>query len=217
MSLIVEFRLSHPNLPMMQSLAAVPAMTLEVEHERAENPQQPVIFLWASGDDFDVFETRLDEEPSIASVRVLERLDDRRFYRIQISDSAAVVVYPASLETGVSQLAVTATHRGLDLRMRFPDRERFARYREYCRDRDINVTVHRLYSSDAPQAGNEYGLSEKQCRTLKRALDEGYFMVPRQATLSELAACHDISAQSASERLRRGIATLVRNTIDIEE
>ncbi|MUV89266.1 hypothetical protein GJ629_04600 [Halapricum sp. CBA1109] len=49
---------------------------------------------------------------------------------------------------------------------------------------------------------------------LQLAVRRGYFTIPREVTLSELAAELDLSSQAASERLRRGIRTLVQTVLD---
>ena len=218
MSLIAEYRLSSPKLPLMESLAAVPEMTLHVEHEHAADPREPVVFLWASGDDFDTFETAVDDDDSAKEVTVLERLDDQRLYRIQISSNAEVVMYPAGLEVGASQLAVSATHEGLDVRQRFPDHSALLTYRGLCVERDVSFSVRRLYSLDPgnPSLDATSGLTTKQRETLRTAVEAGYFDVPRGVELHELAAQLGVSSQSVSERLRRGTARLVRSTFTVD-
>ena len=49
---------------------------------------------------------------------------------------------------------------------------------------------------------------------LRSAVDEGYFAVPREIALCDLAAAHGMSSQEASEHLRRGLDTVVRNALD---
>ncbi|SEO22401.1 hypothetical protein SAMN04487948_101187 [Halogranum amylolyticum] len=215
MSLIAEYRLSSPRLPLMESLATVPELTLHVEHEHAENPREPTLFVWAEGDDFETFEAAVDDDRSVASLSVLERLDDRRLYRIQISARAEVVLYPTGIEVGASQLSVSATHEGLDVRQRFPDHDALRRYSEQCRKREVSFTLRRVYGldPDAPVSDRTYGLSQKQCEALRLAVATGYFDVPRDVDLGDLAAELGVSSQSVSERLRRGTATLVRRTL----
>lgn len=219
MSLIAEYRLSSPKLPLMESLAAVPELTLHVEHEHAENPREPTLFVWAAGGDFEAFETAVDDDRSVASLRVLERLDDRRLYRIQISPRAEVVMSPAGVAVGASQLSVSATHEGLDVRQRFPDHDALRRYNELCREQNVSFSLRRLYGldSDVSASDSAHGLSQKQCETLRLAVATGYFDVPRGVALGDLAAELGVSSQSVSERLRRGTATLVRRTLPTDD
>ena len=45
------------------------------------------------------------------------------------------------------------------------------------------------------------------------AVERGYYDIPRQCTTAQLAAVLGVSDQAVSERLRRGIATLVEGTL----
>lgn len=219
MSLIAEYRVFSPELPLMGALATVPEMTLSVEQEYATTPAEPVLFLWAEGDDFERFEEAATADASVASLTVLDELEDRRLYRVKVSPHADVVMYPAGIDVGAAQLAVTATHEGLDVRQRFPDREAFRTYRERCTEMGVSFKLRRLYGLDdsADAADQSYGLSQKQRETLTTAVSEGYFDVPRECDLGDLASKLDVSKQSASERLRRGTGRLVRSAFTVDE
>lgn len=60
-----------------------------------------------------------------------------------------------------------------------------------------------------------YGLSEVQYRALTAAVEAGYYQVPREITMEELAAEFDVSHQALSERLRRAVDTLVAHTVQV--
>lgn len=226
MSLIVSFRLASPDLPLMSALASVPEMRLEVEHEYVDGSGAPTVFAWADGDEFAPFERRVDADPAVSSFDVLDGAGERRLYRFSIAPDADVVMSPAGVAVGASQLSVVATHRGLEVEQRFTDREALSEYRELCRERGVEFSVRRIYRSDGRErpgadagasAGiGSYGLSEKQRATLRRAVSEGYYAVPREVELRELAPALGVSRQATSERLRRGVASLVRNTIGAE-
>lgn len=219
MSLIAEYRVSSPELPLMSALATVPEMTLSVEEEYATTPSEPVFFVWAEGDDFERFETAVEEDETVASMSVVDALNDRRLYRVQVSPQADVVMYPAGIDVGAAQLAVTATHEGLDVRQRFPSRAAFRTYRDRCTEMGVDFSLRRLYGLDDSQGSTDasYGLSQKQRETLTTAVSEGYFEVPRQCDLEDLASQLDVSKQSVSERLRRGTGRLVRSAFAVDE
>ncbi|MFW6435385.1 MAG: helix-turn-helix domain-containing protein [Halovenus sp.] len=54
-------------------------------------------------------------------------------------------------------------------------------------------------------------LTEKQRRTLKMALEAGYYEEPRRADLGDLADRTGVSKSAISQRLRAGEAKLVKN------
>jgi predicted DNA binding protein len=217
MSLIAEMRLTSPELPLIGSLSAVPNMQLRVEQAIAEHPEQPILFLWASGDDFTALERSFKSDSSITEFILLEDAGERRLYRVQISKQADVVMYPTDIAVGASRLAVTATARGLDVRMRFPDRDALCQFRDICGEQDICLSLRGLYEGSDSSARGRYGLSSKQQRTLRRASESGYYRVPRETGLDDLADDLDISRQAVSERLRRGTDVLIQNTFETTE
>lgn len=214
MSLIAEFRLTSPRLPLTESVSVVPDMRLRVEQAIAKDPEQPILFVWANGDDFEAFETALDSDSTVENPTQLEDAGDRRLYRIQISEQADIVMYPADLEVGASRLAVTASARGIDVRMRFPDRDSLRRFRDICAERDITLSLRRLYEGSDSFDHDQYGLSSKQRQALRKASTNGYYRVPREIGLDELADELGVSRQAVSERLRRGSDVLIQNTLE---
>lgn len=213
MSLIAEFRLFNPDFPLMDSLSSVPNMRLRVEQAIAEHSEQPILFLWASGDDFETFESALKSDSTVEDPTRLEETGDRRLYRVKVTQRTQMILYSAELEAGTSRLSVSASMHGLDTRMRLPDREALRQFREICKKNDVSLSLHGLYEDDEPTGTSQYGLSTKQQTALQEAVTQGYYTVPRTTTLEELAGELDISRQATSERLRRGCHLLITNTL----
>ena len=213
MSYIAEFRLASPDLPLSSALNAARDVTLRVEQAIAEDPSRPVLFLWATGTGLDLFDRAVETDPTVDEVTTMEDAGDRRLYRISVAADAEIVMYPMDVELGVSRLSVRATCEGLDVRMRFPSREAVGRYREACEEMGVTFSLRRLYAgegTDASAAEGTYGLSKKQRETLVRAVDSGFYDVPRGTGLTTIADDLGVSEQAISERLRRGTALLVR-------
>lgn len=93
------------------------------------------------------------------------------------------------------------------------DRGSLGRLRQACSNRGVRVSVERIGSSMLDPENARDGLTDRQWRTLKRALEEGYFETPRQTTLSDLGDEFDITRQAVANRLRRGIRTLVTRSL----
>lgn len=213
MGVIAEVRFTGPDLPILDSLECVPEMELDVEQAIAEDPERPILFFWAEGEPFEPFESALEDDPTVASVDAVEDVGARRLYRVQVSADAGTVLYPADVAIGASRLAVTATVVGIEARIRFPDRDAVSEYLDICREAGASVSVRRLYRGGTTSPDGSYGLSEKQLEALQCAADVGYFAVPRTVELDDVAAELDVSRQAASERIRRGVATLLGNTV----
>lgn len=213
MSVIAEFTFRHPGLPMMDALDGTD-VEFDVEQAVAADPDRPVLFLWASGGDFEQFETSVPDDDSVADCDVIDDAGGRRLYRVQVSDDAELPLYPMDDRLEASRLDVTSSENGIDARLRFPDRDSLSEYRPRVEEKGVDVTLRRVYGESDSGFGGEYGLSAKQREALETAAEAGYFEVPRNASLTTIADELGVSTQAASERLRRGVAAFVQTVLD---
>ena len=213
-SLIAELRLTDAQLVLRPSLRAAPEMTIEREWATAADPAvDPVLFVWAWGGDFEAFEAALPTDPTINDHECIDDRGDRRLYRVVV-DRGSNTTNPAPIDrqTGASRLSIETTAEGAVLKVRLPDREALTEYIRLLRDRGFGVGLLRAHDA-ADGGGSEYDLSEKQAEALREALGAGYFEVPRETDLEALAERFDISEQALSERLRRGISSVLAATV----
>lgn len=209
MSLIAEFRLE---LPFVQpTLSAYPEATIELEHHAALDEETSLLVVLVTCEDLDGFTETLRMDETVESVRDFGEVAGRKWLWIELKPDQ--VAYWRMAELGAVVLRATATHRGWTVAVRFPSRDALAAYRAFCREQDYAFTLLQLYQASDPLADGEYGLSDPQREFLEVAVAEGFFEVPRGVSLSELADRFDISDQAASQRLRRGLATLLDRTL----
>lgn len=213
MSLIAEFTFRHQGLPLMSTLAAT-GVELDVEQAVASDPDRPVLFVWAFDGDLDGFVAAATEDETVGEITLVEDAGDRRLYRVHVSEATEMPLYPLDDRLQASRLGVTSSADGIEARLRFPDRESLSEYQPMVEQKGVDVTLRRVYGESDAVFGGEYGLSAKQREALQAAVDAGYFEVPRRASLSDIADDLGVSTQAISERLRRGVTTLVENALD---
>ena len=211
MSLIAEFTLHSPRLVLQPTLQSVTGVTVELEGQIATSNHRPMLVVWVTGEDIATFESALEDDPTVERATVLECLGDTCLYRIEIS-SDVQGVYPTYQELGAAPLAGRGNFEGWKRRVRFPDRDTLAAFRQFCEESEISFQLHRLYQPSI--AGeDDLGLTDGQRQALRVAYHGGYFEVPRKADLGALGDDLGVSAQSASERLRRGIRQVLAETL----
>lgn len=213
MSLIAEFSLRSPELVLVSALDAAPDVTVELEHQMAHECDAPIFVFWALGDDFEKLEAGLERDETVRSSEIIEELGERRLYRTRLDSENVLGIYPIYQRLGASPMAATGTADGWQRRVRFPDRDSIVAMRQFCADNDVDFRLHRLYAPGESDVVDEFGLSPEQRRALVTAERVGYFDVPRAVSLDDLGEELDISGQSASERLRRGVSQLVSTTL----
>jgi hypothetical protein len=104
------------------------------------------------------------------------------------------------------------TNESWSLRLRFTSHESFKGFAERCRDLNIDLTLRAVYNPHPPVTTGM--LTTAQREALRVASERGYFKVPREVTLRELSDQLGVSEQAVSQRLRRGLDSLVAGSFD---
>ena len=205
--LVVEFRLDSPIL--RDALTHAPETV--VIHEELYHTSDGINYLfWAEGSDFATFEDGLTADPTVANVSQLTETPTRRMYRVTFTDyGESVTTYSSWSELDISLLGSTASHKGWEVRMRMPDRDTLHQYREICEENNLQFHLMSIYEEKKATSKVEAQLTTVQREALTTAHELGYFKIPRQASLADVADHLEISPQALSERLRRGTATLI--------
>ncbi len=189
---------------------------MELQWERSDTTTdgRSILLLWANGGDFEAFEAALDLDETVASPSRVVRFGERRLYQLELQgEGLRKSVYPTVVEEGGVIRDLSATHEGWDFRISFPTAGSFDRFYDVCRDNGFGFTLHRIYEEQDGAEEPGYGLTSGQCDVLVAAAELGYLAVPRRCSLAELADYLGISENAASERFRRGVKTLVENTV----
>jgi predicted DNA binding protein len=210
--MIVEFEIDSDVLS--HALQQVPGMSVVVDQLDASDTVPLRNLFWASGGEFEAFETALAADPTISTYERLTETDGGRLYRVQYSDEVPEVeAYRASVELDGVVLHAENDGSGWLVRMRFPDREAIAAFCERCWTAGFDLRIRAVYDQREGTPEKWFGLTDAQHETLLTALRSGYFSIPRGASLEDVADELGVSSQAASERLRRGMKTLVRGTL----
>ncbi|NEU55462.1 helix-turn-helix domain-containing protein [Halorussus sp. MSC15.2] len=217
MSVIAEYEIESPIF--RDALSAVSDVTLYVEDVYVSPDGSSQYLFWTDVDSVEAFETALTADPTIAEVEALTEQGSRCLYRVTLSETGEeAATFETARRLDFAVFDVRVTDDGFSLRSRVPSREALVTYRDECSERGVDFRLKNLYSeSDLAGDGGvdgRYGLTDAQRTALQKSLEMGYFAVPRETTLEEVADELGISVQALSTRLRRGQENLLRNTIE---
>lgn len=208
---VVEFQVDSPFL--RDALANVPEATITLE-ELYPTEDSAIVHLWVKECDLTTFEEGLAADSTVANAAQLAETETRSLYRVTCTDyGESLVTFPMWSKLDISFLDATATHEGWDVRLRMPDRDALQKYREICEERDLRFRLKSIYEERETATTADAQLTKVQREALITAHELGYFAVPRQASLADVAARFEISSQAVSERIRRGTATLIQTSI----
>ncbi|WP_049998634.1 helix-turn-helix domain-containing protein [Halococcus sediminicola] len=207
-SLVAEFVIDRPSY--VAILDELPNTQLIVEGMTACDSETVLITFWANGPDLATLERGLENEPSIQTIEVLSGTDaDQKLYQVRLSGAATT--YWGWINLGGVLLGCTLDYEGKWIRMRFPNRDALVACRDYCADHGYSFALNSLQPTSSGVDSKPTGLTVAQDELLTAATNEGYFNVPRNTTMDNLADSFNISNQAASERLRRGISNILAN------
>ncbi|WP_323674692.1 helix-turn-helix domain-containing protein [Halorubellus sp. PRR65] len=213
--MFVQFHLDSDVLT--TALEHAPGTQVAVQHLDSSSSVPLRSVFWASEGNFEAFETGLGVDETITDWRLVAENGDERLYRVHYApDQPDVDIYNAAIDADGVFLKGETDGDGWTVKMLYPSRDAFNVFREACAAVDLNVDVDSIYSKPFSGSGDDIALTDPQRDLLTRAVQVGYFDIPRETTLQELGQQMNISGQAASERLRRGMETLIRETVTEE-
>jgi hypothetical protein len=215
MATIVLGTIPAEEFALARTLEACPDLSVETERIVETGNDTVMPLLWARGTPRSTLEAELDDDPSVNEVTLLDEFDDELLYRMEWIDHVQLLIQMLANSSATIMDARGSADRWA-LRVLYPDREHFARTHEFCAEHGLGFDVQSIRDFDGEPAGR-YGLTAEQYRALAAAARAGYFKVPREAELEDLAEQFDISHQALSERLRRGMCALVEDTLLVGE
>lgn len=206
---VSDFALSH-------TLKQHPDIDLRIENVAGEGPLQVMPLVWFADVDIDELESTLaDDETVDEYIRLLEDLDaEEWFYRITYAEDVTCVCRCIFEHDGAILDAQVSGRRWI-LRLLFPQRELLSNSIEAIEQQEITIDVRRIVK--AGRNGDFEGapaLTDPQEEAITEAYRQGYYDVPREISLEELAAELDISHQALSERLRRANKVLAGEQVE---
>lgn len=162
------------------------------------------------------FEKSVQSHSTVNEVEVINAHDGEVLYALDW-DISSDTFFDTLIDTGANLLEARGIAESWMFELRFQSHEDLSSFQEHCAKQHIPIDVQRLYNPTKPSVGPWFGLSSAQRTTLARAVEAGYYSIPRQISTNELAAEIGITDQAVTERLRRGISNLVSSTLLVPE
>lgn len=212
MSVVAEFALPVDDLALTRAFETLPELIVEVEPTVATPGDGVMPYVWATEGDFDAVGDALRMDPTTMQVTELDRTDGGTLYRVEWADRVRKTV-ESLLACEPVVLSGSGTVRGWEFQFRFENRDELAVLHGALDHADVDAELKSLHAPETPTVDGQFALTAKQREALSAALEAGYFAVPREATLSDLAADLDISPQALSKRIRRGHEAMCRQVL----
>ncbi|MFC7203215.1 helix-turn-helix domain-containing protein [Haloferax namakaokahaiae] len=212
MTLYVGICIDSPVLK--QSIDRSPDVTLSVEQQTTSADGVLDITLRCLGGELDAFEAHLDTDETVSRWVPIDGVGPRRLYRVRLTERASSTFeFDRWVDGKGVFLSAEREVCGWVLQAYLPDRCTLRQFAEGCESNDVQFDITQLMEIGHVNDMRQLGLSSVQAETLRTALECGYYSIPRETNLEELAKSLDVSHQAVSERLRRAVRSLLEHTI----
>jgi len=172
-------------------------------------------FSWVTGD-IENFERGLKKSGMSYEVVVEDDQKDRKLYRLEWEADGDGLVQ-AVLASDGSVLDAVGTSEEWVFRVRFRERADLSEFHRRSDKRDLDIQVNRIYNPIEVSGDSRAGMTLMQTETMIKALEAGYFEIPRKTSLVELSEGFGVSDQAVSERLRRATGKLIESSLIRED
>lgn len=219
MGLVAEFDINCKALPLVGVASAVPEETLALDLQ-FNHGNRPLFLVTVQDGSQPAIENAFTDAYDIGEWTLIGQAGDTRRYQVlpALSLEEQLGEYLDDLE-GLEALAtadaiierIDVVPDGWRQTGWFADRDAFSKFSSFWQ-RNAGFQLHRLTRDGEPEPPGD-GLTDRQHEALRIAYELGYFGIPRQASLEDVAAELDISPSSVSERLRRAQTQLIEETV----
>lgn len=182
--------------------------SVEVTFERTvpTGTRAPFPYMWVETDDHSTFTRLVEDDQVIDWIDLVHRDGNRGLYSVNWSDETDQFL-GCLRETEVVVLNASGCVNSWAFELRFDSHGDVSRFQRVCKEHNISLSVDRIVTesvSDSP----EERLTKIQRETIELALRRGYFNVPRETSMVDLADELGVSDQAVSARIRRAMKHL---------
>lgn len=210
MSVIAEVTVEG-NFALSELLAELPDIRVQLERVIPAG-DRTVPLIWIHTDDPGPVEKHLREHRLVDTITLLDSFEDRALYRIEWTEQPDSI-FEAMESQRADLLDAVGVGESWRFELRFPSHEALSKFHAHCKGVGLPLTIGRIYRPSASESVSRYGLTDVQYDTLARALEEGYFNIPREIGSKELGRQLGISDQAVTERIRRGITNVLTHIL----
>ena len=213
MSTIVRGTIPAGELALSETFQQLPGIQTEAERVVQGGEDAILPLLWVRNVEREAFEAALEADSTVTDVHCLSEFEDELLYQMQWIDRVHLLLH---IFTNGQATILDAYGRddGWQVRVLYPSREHLTETLSFADEHGLSFEIDSIRELEG-EPGGRFGLSNGQHLALVEAFRRGYFEVPRESSLEDVAEALDISHQALSERLRRGTSALIEDTLII--
>ena len=212
MNTIADVRIPTEEFPLRDFVKGISRGEINIGFLTSTESDRILAIGWIATTDFSKVDAAFSADPSIRNYTVLSEHDESRLYRMEWVTRVGTLSHLLTTENSTI-LNLVGDKSEWRLHVLFSEWDELLSLYAFCRDRGLHLDFRRLYELNEATQRGEYGLTALQKEALIRAVEFGYFDIPRRLTMDELANELGITRQAVSERLRRGHNRLIESAL----
>ena len=219
MRVVAEFEIYCDALPLVEVVAIVPEATILLELQ-FNHGDRPLFLVTVTNESHQPIADALTDAYDVGDWTLIGQAGDTRRYQVvpalsfeeQLGDHIDDLAGLEALATADAIIErIEVLPNGWRQTGWFATREAFNKFSTFWQQ-NADFQLSRLTRDGESEPPGD-GLTNHQQEALRTAYELGYFDIPRQASLQEVASELDIAASSVSERLRRAQTRLIEETV----
>lgn len=213
MSTIATFTVPADAFPLGHIFESFPGITIEIEQVIPTN-HAILPYFWVREEPVENVQKALEAQGALKSYTLVDDLGDQGLFRAEW-DADVEGILTGIIDAQLTVLSATGTEDKWKFELRAKDTNQIAEFQQYCADHDIDITFGHIHSVGERTDEGAHGITPEQREAVLLAYRSGYYEIPPETNLGELAEELGIADQSFSDRLRRGIHNLIEGTLDV--
>lgn len=211
MSVIADFSVPAEEFALGHLLEVRPGVQVRLE-SMIPTGESAIPYFWVSTPDVEAVEVALQDSPIVDDVSVIDEVEDEALFRVDWNEAVDGLV-DVIRESDAVVLEANGHGDHWSFQVRFPEYDALSSFYQDVVDENISIDLAGVHNPVEPTRVSTFDLTPEQREALLLALEEGYFDVPREVTMVELAQKLGISDSAASQRLRRGLTKVLSDTV----
>ena len=211
MSVIADFSIPAEQFALGHLLEVRPGVQVRLE-SMVPTGETMIPYFWVEDPDIEAVEEALLESTYVEEASIVDRVGDEALFRVVWAEDVNGIIETIT-ETESVILEGNGHGDNWTFELRFPEYDALSQFYHSVVEKDISITLENVHNPIDQSGPQPNVVTDEQGEALQTALEEGYFAVPREITLVELADQLGISDSAVSQRIRRGLTKLLTTNL----
>lgn len=223
MAIVTEIEFAHDDGALVDTLTRNPELDVTIVRDARTAPGESVYLVQFGADGLDYIQAELEDDHSVAGVSRQQWFAEQRILGVEFASEAKLLNPEVTAKDGLVLKARSSNTyqepRGWRERWLLPDGDALQDVWRHAREEGFEFDIVDLQQQGDtnPDFSGRTTLTAEQRDGLVTAYQRGYFTEPRETGLEELAADMGLSPTAVGGRIKRGMKTLIWQTLVVED